>query len=103
MHFSWSTFALQIINFAILVGLLNRFLYKPVLRMIDARRAEIAKHYTAAQGAEAEAKEKLAAIEAQRAEIAAERAAALKSAAAEAEATATVRRGASGARGNGVA
>ena len=42
MHLDWWTIALQTINFAILVWLLHRFLYKPVLRMIDARKAEIA-------------------------------------------------------------
>jgi len=41
MHFDWSTFALQTANFAILVWLLHRFLYRPVLRLLDARRAEI--------------------------------------------------------------
>jgi F-type H+-transporting ATPase subunit b len=91
MHFGWSTLALQTINFAILIWLLNRFLYKPVLRVMDARRAEIDKHYVAAQDAEAKAKEKLAAIDAERAAIAGERAAALKSAAAEAEQAAAVR------------
>ena len=85
MHFSWSTLALQTINFAILVWLLNRFLYKPVLRVMDARRAEIEKLYAAARDAETKAKAKLADLEAQRAAIADERAAALKSAAEEAE------------------
>ncbi len=36
MQFDWSTFALQTVNFAILVWLLHRFLYKPVLRLVDA-------------------------------------------------------------------
>ena len=40
MHFDWWTLALQTINFAILAWLLHRFLYKRVLRVIDARRAE---------------------------------------------------------------
>ena len=76
---------MQTINFAILVWLLNRFLYKPVLRVMDARGAEIDKLYAAARDAEAKAEASMAAIEAQRAAIADERAAALKSAATEAE------------------
>jgi F-type H+-transporting ATPase subunit b len=91
MHFGWSTFALQTVNFAILVWLLHRFLYRPVLRLIDARRAEIDKQYAAAHSVEAKAKEQLAAMAAERAGIAAERAAALKEAAAEAEAAAAAR------------
>jgi F-type H+-transporting ATPase subunit b len=92
MHFDWSTFALQTVNFAILVWLLHRFLYRPVLRLIDARRAEIDKQYAEARSAEAKAQEQLAAVEAERAGIAAERAAALKEAAAQAEAAAAARR-----------
>jgi len=40
MNFDWATLALQTINFLILVWLLRRFLYRPVLAMIDRRRAE---------------------------------------------------------------
>jgi F-type H+-transporting ATPase subunit b len=85
MHFDWSTLALQTVNFAILVWLLHRFLYKPVLRVIDARRAEVEKQYADAKTAEAEAKEHLAAAEAERAKIAGEREAVLKAAVAQAE------------------
>ena len=74
MHFDWWTLALQTINFAILAWLLHRFLYKPVLRVIDARRAEIDKQYADASMAEAKAKQELAAVEAGRSSIAAERA-----------------------------
>ncbi|HUZ74190.1 MAG TPA: hypothetical protein VMU87_14505 [Stellaceae bacterium] len=91
MHFDWSTLALQTINFAILVWLLHRFLYKPVLSMIDTRRGEVEKQYADARAAEAKAQEHLAAIEAERVGIATERAAALKTAAAQAEAAATAR------------
>jgi len=52
MHFDWSTFALQTVNFAILVWLLHRFLYRPVLRLLDARRAEIDKQYAESHMAE---------------------------------------------------
>lgn len=43
MLFDWFTFFAQIINFLILVWLLKRFLYKPILRLIDERETHIAK------------------------------------------------------------
>ncbi|MGO8915552.1 MAG: hypothetical protein ACLQJR_06560 [Stellaceae bacterium] len=92
MYFSWSTLALQTVNFAVLVWLLRRFLYQPVLRMVDARRAEVDKQYADAHAVEAKAQEHLAAIAAERAGIAAERVAALKTAAAQAEEAAAARR-----------
>lgn len=42
MLFDWFTFAAQIINFLILMWLLKRFLYQPVLNAIDAREQHIA-------------------------------------------------------------
>jgi len=92
MHFDWSTLALQTVNFAILVWLLHRFLYRPVLRLLDARRAEIDKQYAEAHMAEAKAKDELAALEAERGSIAAERAAALEQASAQAAEAAAARR-----------
>lgn len=41
MEFSWTTFLLEIINFLVLVWILKRFLYKPVLNVIARRRAGI--------------------------------------------------------------
>jgi F-type H+-transporting ATPase subunit b len=92
MHFDWSTLALQTVNFAILVWLLQRFLYQPVLRMVDARRAEIEKQYDEARTAEAQMKDRLTAVEAERAGIAAETADALRETTAEAEQAASARR-----------
>jgi len=92
MQFDWWTFALQTINFAILVWLLHRFLYRPVLAAVDARRAEIDKAYADAEQARAESEKQLAALKDERAHIAEEREAALKSVAAEAEQTAAARR-----------
>jgi F-type H+-transporting ATPase subunit b len=92
MHFDWSTLALQTINFAILVWLLHRFLYKPVLRMIDARRVQVDKQYADARAAEARAREHLAAIEVERAGIASERVSVLKAATVQAEQAAAARR-----------
>lgn len=94
MHFDWWTLALQTVNFAVLVWLLNRFLYKPVLRTVDARRAEIDAHYAALARADGETSARRAAIEGERAGIAAEREALLKAAASEAETAAASRRAA---------
>ena len=41
MEVSWSTFILEIINFLVLVWILQRFLYKPVLEVIARRKAGI--------------------------------------------------------------
>ena len=43
MELNWSTFLLEIINFLILVWILKRFFYKPVLDVIARRRADIEK------------------------------------------------------------
>ena len=92
MHFDWWTLGLQTVNFAVLVWLLNRFLYKPVLRTVDARRAEIDARYAALAKADGETSARRAAIEGERTGIAAEREALLKAAASEAEAAAAARR-----------
>ena len=85
MHPNWWTIGLQSVNFGILVWLLHRFLYRPVLAMIDARKAEVARQFDSAKSAEELAKSKLADAEAARAGIAAEREAALKVASAQAQ------------------
>lgn len=41
MTWSWSTFVIEIVNFVILVWLLQRFLYRPVTRAISARQKAI--------------------------------------------------------------
>ena len=41
MELNWSTFVLEIINFLILVWILKRFFYRPVLEVIARRRAGI--------------------------------------------------------------
>jgi len=43
LELNWSTFVLEIINFLVLVWILKRFLYKPVLDVIARRRAGIEK------------------------------------------------------------
>jgi len=41
MQFDWTTFILEILNFLVLVWILQRFLYRPVLTMLDARQQHI--------------------------------------------------------------
>jgi F-type H+-transporting ATPase subunit b len=55
VEFDWTTFILEIINFLILIWILKRFLYQPVLDVIDRRRAGIEKTLADAQHVEAEA------------------------------------------------
>ena len=43
MELNWSTFVLEIVNFLILVWILKRFFYQPVLGVIARRRAGIEK------------------------------------------------------------
>lgn len=43
MKFSWWTFALQAVNFVILVWLLRRFLFKPVTAIVARRKEELAR------------------------------------------------------------
>lgn len=40
---NWKLFLVQAVNFGLLLVILHRFLYRPVLAMIDARRATIEK------------------------------------------------------------
>jgi F-type H+-transporting ATPase subunit b len=49
VELSWTTFILEIINFLVLVWILKRFFYKPVLDVIARRRAGIEKTMTDAQ------------------------------------------------------
>jgi F-type H+-transporting ATPase subunit b len=55
MLIDWFTVVAQIINFLILVWLLKRFLYKPILNAIDAREKKIAKELADADAKKAEA------------------------------------------------
>ena len=55
MELSWSTFVLEIINFLVLVWILKRFLYKPVLAVIAERRAGIEKKLADAETLHADA------------------------------------------------
>ena len=55
MLLDWFTIAAQTLNFLILVWLLKRFLYKPILNAIDAREKLIAKELADADAKKAEA------------------------------------------------
>ena len=55
MLIDWFTVAAQIVNFLILVWLLKRFLYKPILDAIDAREKRIASELADADSKKAEA------------------------------------------------
>jgi len=41
VEFSWTTFLLEIINFLVLIWILQRFLFKPVMAVISKRQANI--------------------------------------------------------------
>lgn len=55
MQLDWSTIVLEIINFLVLVWLLKRFLYQPVLQAIARRKAEIEASIAGADTKRAEA------------------------------------------------
>jgi len=55
MLIDWFTIAAQALNFLILVWLMKRFLYKPILNAIDAREKLIAKELADADAKKAEA------------------------------------------------
>jgi F-type H+-transporting ATPase subunit b len=56
MLIDWFTVGAQLINFVILVWLLKHFLYKPIIKAIDAREARIAAELADADARKAEAK-----------------------------------------------
>ena len=57
MLFDWFTVGAQTLNFLVLVWLMKRFLYKPILDAIDAREKRIAKELADAAAKKAEAQE----------------------------------------------
>jgi F-type H+-transporting ATPase subunit b len=85
MHIDGWTLLLQTVNFAVLVWLLHRFLYRPVLQLIDARKAEVQRQFDAAHAVEEQAKAQLAAAQSAYASLAAQREASVKAAATQAQ------------------
>ncbi len=73
MSIDWITVIAQIANFLVLVWLLKRFLYRPILDGIDAREAEIARHMATAGKAQKEAETAEAQYRAQQAQLHADR------------------------------
>lgn len=57
MELSWTTFILEIINFLVLIWILKRFLYKPVLDVIARRRTSIEQSLNDAKKVHAEAED----------------------------------------------
>ncbi|NLY16495.1 MAG: F0F1 ATP synthase subunit B [Gammaproteobacteria bacterium] len=57
MSIDWVTLLAQIANFLLLVWLLKRFLYRPILRGIDEREAEIARRMRQAEQAKEQARQ----------------------------------------------
>ncbi|MGA8050640.1 MAG: F0F1 ATP synthase subunit B, partial [Burkholderiales bacterium] len=55
MQIDTTSFILQLVNFAVLVWILHRFLYRPVLAAIDRRRAAIDKSMSDAKSVREEA------------------------------------------------
>lgn len=56
MIIDWFTVSAQVVNFLILVWLLKRFLYQPILNAIDARESKIAKELADADAQRTEAR-----------------------------------------------
>lgn len=73
MSFSWSTFALQVVNFLVLVWLLKRFLFKPVSAIIAQRKTEITRAQAEAEAARQSAEQARKEFDQRRAEIEAQR------------------------------
>jgi len=57
MSFDWTTFFLELVNFLVLVWILKRLFFRPVLDMIAKRRAAIEKTLADAKAIEAQADE----------------------------------------------
>jgi F-type H+-transporting ATPase subunit b len=55
VELDWSTFALEVVNFLILIWLLKRFFYQPVLNVIEQRRQQIREELSQASREQAEA------------------------------------------------
>jgi F-type H+-transporting ATPase subunit b len=86
MLIDWFTVGAQALNFIILVWLLRRFLYKPILDAVDAREQLIARELADAEGKKAEAEKERDAFEHKNEEFDRERAGLLSKATDEANA-----------------
>jgi F-type H+-transporting ATPase subunit b len=73
MHIDWFTFGAQAVNFLVLVWLLKRFLYRPVLKAIEAREQRIAAQLRDAEASRQAGEAEQARLKAEREAFAAER------------------------------
>ena len=55
MSIDWFTFTAQILNFAILMWLMNRFLYEPIINAIEQRQSQIDDQFARAESLQEEA------------------------------------------------
>ena len=85
MSIDWFTFVAQVLNFVVLVWLLKRFLYRPILGAIEAREKRIAAELENAIAAEAEAQQERNKFERNNSDFEEQRAALLDQARAEAK------------------
>ena len=86
MLIDWFTISAQALNFLILVWLLKRFLYKPILHALDAREKRIATELADADATKSEAQKERDEFQHKNEEFARQRAALLSKATAEAQA-----------------
>src|SRR5664279_6447452 len=86
MLIDWFTVGAQALNFLILVWLMRRFLYKPILHAIDEREKRVATELANADAKKAEAQKEHAEFDRKNAEFDQQRAALLSKATGEAEA-----------------
>jgi len=86
MLIDWFTVGAQALNFLVLVWLMKRFLYKPILHAIDEREKRIAAELADADSKRADAKKEQAELQHKNAEFDGERAALVAKATAQAEA-----------------
>lgn len=84
MIIDWFTVLAQLLNFAILVWLMKRFLYQPILNAIDARESRIAATLADADARQAKADEERERFKASNAELEAQRTALMATASEEA-------------------
>lgn len=87
MLIDWFTVAAQIVNFLILVWLMKRYLYQPILRAIDAREQQIASQLASAEAQRTEAEQLKREYQQKNEQIESQRASLLQTATDEAHAT----------------
>src|SRR3974377_298212 len=87
MLIDWFTVCAQVVNFLLLIWLLKRFLYKPILGAMDAREKEIAGRLHDAETQKTEAERERESLRVAMVEFETQREALLKKVADEAETT----------------